>query len=75
MTAPFGPEVERELFSPRNGLLLHGLIENSLDAGLFVIVPHIDDIRDAGEALQLGRGHSESLENKDLGLEMAEVRR
>jgi HNH endonuclease len=51
MTTLFGPEVEGELFSPRNGLLLHDLIENRLDAGLFVIVPDINDIRDAGEVL------------------------
>jgi hypothetical protein len=30
MTALFGPEVEGEPFSPRNGLLLHDLIEDRL---------------------------------------------
>jgi hypothetical protein len=67
--------VEGELFSPRNGLLLHGLIENRLDAGLFVIVSDIDDIRDAGEALLLSEATLKAWKIKDLGLEMAEVRR
>lgn len=49
MTALFGSEVEGELFSPCNGLLLHDCIEERSDAGLFVIVPDVDDIRNAME--------------------------
>jgi hypothetical protein len=50
MTALFGSEVEGELFSPCNGLLLHDCIEERSDAGLFVIVPDVDrGIRNAME--------------------------
>ncbi|KAN0085534.1 hypothetical protein V8E54_002001 [Elaphomyces granulatus] len=49
MTALFGSEVEGELFSPRNGLMLHDCVEARFDAGLFVIVPDVQDIRDAME--------------------------
>jgi hypothetical protein len=46
MTALFGSE---ELFFPRNSLLLHDYIEERFDAGLFVIVPDVDDIQNAME--------------------------
>jgi hypothetical protein len=43
MTAVFGPEAQKELFSPRNALLLPNPIEDMFDSGLFAIVPAVTD--------------------------------
>jgi hypothetical protein len=43
MTAVFGPEAKKELFSPRNALLLPNPIEEMFDSGLFAIVPAVTD--------------------------------
>ncbi|KAF3027321.1 hypothetical protein E8E15_005644 [Penicillium rubens] len=49
MDAIFGKKRSEELFSPRNGLLLHTRLERYWDAGKFVIVPDIPSFQ--GNAL------------------------
>jgi hypothetical protein len=49
MDAIFGKKRPEELFSPRNGLLLHTRLERYWDAGKFVIVPDIPSFQ--GNAL------------------------
>ncbi len=43
MTKIFGQEAEHEMFSINNGLLMSTLAKNSMDKGLFVIVPYAND--------------------------------
>ncbi|KAJ5807395.1 hypothetical protein N7447_010851 [Penicillium robsamsonii] len=47
MDAIFGKKRPAELFSPRNGLLLHRRLESYFDAGKFVIVPDIPNYDNA----------------------------
>jgi hypothetical protein len=42
VSAIFGTE-HRELFHPRNGILIHNQIESKFETGLFAIVPDILD--------------------------------
>ncbi|EAA33784.2 hypothetical protein NCU08538 [Neurospora crassa OR74A] len=41
MVTLFGKEAEAEMYSPRNGLLLHKNVEKALDLGLIAIVPDL----------------------------------
>ncbi|GKU05508.1 hypothetical protein FLAG1_09033 [Fusarium langsethiae] len=42
MNAIFGPGAREDLFSPRNGLFLHPLIEKALHHGFIAIVPDVE---------------------------------
>ncbi|KAI2610544.1 hypothetical protein GGR54DRAFT_617386 [Hypoxylon sp. NC1633] len=41
LTAIFGGEVRDELFSPKNGLMLHEVFEDDFESGFFAIVPDL----------------------------------
>ncbi|KAL8897497.1 MAG: hypothetical protein Q9207_007192, partial [Kuettlingeria erythrocarpa] len=43
MSTIFGPEADRELFSPRNGMLVAKCIAPAIKQGFLLIVPHLDD--------------------------------
>lgn len=49
MIAIFGPEADRELFSPYNGMLLSRDAEEKFDNGALVLVPRVSDLASAGE--------------------------
>ena len=49
MDAIFGPTASSELFSPRNGMIVSGAVEDVLDMGFMVIVPRLPDNPSAAE--------------------------